>query len=214
MGVEVGGGGVVDDGCFHTLLSHLASKKVAERDPDEARGSRRASSGSNSFSAVRIQTAKPKTKRNLVAAVLRRLADARTPQLRGPTPGMERPEELQPPEEGSGEKPPVMSPNVAVWKMRNTWRCRLIRVLPTIPCERSSCTSEERGGKKNNNFKPKLFQMCVFSVFLVIFSSLPSLSLSLLDRPNSSQGFYSAKADVLIYCGHPSPALIHHRAGC
>lgn len=183
--MEVGGGGVVDDGCFHTLLSHLASKKVAERDPDEARGSRRASSGSSSFSAVRIQTAKPKTKRNLVAAVLRRLADARTPQLRGPTPGMERPEELQPPEEGSGEKPPVMSPNVAVWKMRNTWRCRLIRVLPTIPCERSSCTSEERGGKKiiissQNCFKCAFFQFFwlffpLFPRFLSPYSTAPTL---------------------------------------
>lgn len=130
-----------------TLLSRLASKKVAERDPDEARGSRRASSGSSSFSAARIQTAKPKTERSLVVVVLRRLADARTPQPCEPpptpcAPQMERPEELQPPEEGSGEKPPVMSPNVAVWKMRNTWRCRLIRVLPTILCERSSCTIE------------------------------------------------------------------------
>lgn len=80
----------------------------------------------------------------------------------------------------------------------------MIRVLPTILCERSSC-------KIIIISSPNSFKCAFFFSFLVVFSSLPSLSLSSLGRPNSSQGFYGAKADVLIYCGHPSPALIHHR---
>lgn len=88
--------------------------------------------------------------------------------------GMERPEELQPPEEGSGEKPPVMSPNVAVWKIRNTWRCGLIRVLPTILCERSSCEIITIPSRKC--FK------CAFLQFSGCFF-LSSLAFPLLTRP-------------------------------
>lgn len=125
-----------------TLLSRLASKKVAERDPAEARGSRR-NPRRNPVRFPRSESKQPSPKLNAASSSSSSCCDALLTlvhrQPLAPPPGMERPEELQPPEEGSGEKPPVMSPNVAVWKMRNTWRCRLIRVLPTMLCERSSC---------------------------------------------------------------------------
>lgn len=53
------------------------------------------------------------------------------------------------------------------------------------------------------------FLVCSLPPSLTSF--LPSLSFVSLSLSHSSQVFYSAKADVVIYCGHPSLVLIHHR---
>lgn len=156
-----------------TLLSRLASKKVAGRDPAEARGSRR-NPRRNPVRFPRSESKQPSPKLNaassfVVVVLLRRLADARTPQPRGrpssppPPPGMERPEELQPPEEGSGEKPPVMSPNVAVWKNEKHLEVQIDQSLTHTPL---------RAEQLQNNNK-KLFQMCVSSVLWLFFPLFP-----------------------------------------
>lgn len=49
-------------------------------------------------------------------------------------------------------------------------------------------------------------------VWICIFFSYVQPFSSLLDPSRSHfPGFYSAKADMVIYCGHPSLILIHHR---
>lgn len=59
-------------------------------------------------------------------------------------------------------------------------------------------------GRGNNNktvFKIKELHAWCFGIFFL--PSPPFCSLF--------PGFYSAKADMVIYCGHPSLVLIHHR---
>lgn len=50
---------------------------------------------------------------------------------------------------------------------------------------------------------PKCFKTVRFGIFSFFLS--PPLSRSLFP------GFYSARADTVIYCGHPSLVLIHHQ---
>lgn len=58
-----------------------------------------------------------------------------------------------------------------------------------------------------NHFKQKQLHVGIFGIFPPSFPFfLPSPPSRLL-----FPGFYSAKADVVIYCGHPSLVLIHHR---
>lgn len=68
-----------------------------------------------------------------------------------------------------------------------------------------------RMGQQQNSFRVYtiiLNKKWLHLVFYWYFSSLvpflPSLS-------SLFPGFYRAKADVVIYCGHPSLVLIHHR---
>lgn len=63
------------------------------------------------------------------------------------------------------------------------------------------------------NYNKYILDFFFFFFYIIIFGMVPPSNPCFPSPPSPSlfPGFYRAKADVVIYCGHPSLVLIHHR---
>lgn len=88
------------------------------------------------------------------------------------------------------------------WFETLAWDLRLhLLMMRNIRNEREEATATKLHPHALNSFQMKELHVGCFGI-----SSLPSPPFCSL-----FPGFYSAKADMVIYCGHPSLVLIHHR---